>query len=93
VNRQQRRAAKKMENNAEAKKISEKIFQFNKLPEACSTCTKPFDKKDKTMLQSWNVVVKQETVRLFCPECMQKAQEVVNKYEQSNNENIERSAE
>ena len=93
MNRQQRRAAKKMENNAEAKKISEKIFQFNKLPEACSTCTKPFDKKDKTMLQSWNVVVKQETVRLFCPECMQKAQEVVNKYEQSNNENIERSAE
>jgi Zn finger protein HypA/HybF involved in hydrogenase expression len=57
--------------------ITEKISQFKKLPIACSACQEPFDKKDKDMVQSWSVVVKQETVRLFCPECIRKTQEIL----------------
>jgi len=32
------------------------------------------------MVQSWNVVVKQETVRIFCPECIKKTQEIINEH-------------
>lgn len=70
MNRKQRRGLKKQYGADASKDLSEKIFLFNKLPEACSACHKEFDKKDKDMVKSWNVVVKQEVVRLFCPECI-----------------------
>jgi len=57
--------------------IVEKISQFSKLPESCSACQEPFDKKDKDMSQSWSVVAKQDVVRLFCPECIRKTQEIL----------------
>ena len=57
--------------------IANKMTAFGKLPQQCSACTKPFDKKDKEMVQSWNVVVHQEVVRLFCPECIAKAKGVI----------------
>jgi Zn finger protein HypA/HybF involved in hydrogenase expression len=57
--------------------LVEKISQFNKLPESCSACQELFDKKDKDMALSWSVVVKQDVVRLFCPECIRKTQEVL----------------
>jgi len=72
MNRKQRREAKKRYGPDASKDISEKIFQFNKLPDMCTACQKEFDKKNKDMVQSWNVVVKQEVVRLFCPECIDK---------------------
>ena len=64
-----------------AENLSQKISQFGKLPSQCSACTEPFDKKDRDMLASWSVVVKQEVVRLFCPECIKKAQEVIENVE------------
>jgi len=57
--------------------IANKMTAFGKLPQQCSACTKPFDKKDIEMVQSWNVVVHQEVVRLFCPECIAKAKGVI----------------
>ena len=60
--------------------FSDKISQFNKLPEQCTTCSEPFDKKDREMLKSWNVVARQQTIRLFCPQCVDKAKQVVEKY-------------
>lgn len=55
--------------------MSEKITQFQSLPEQCLACLKPFDKKNKQMVMTWNVVVKEETntVRLYCPDCWQLA--------------------
>jgi len=41
------------------------------------TCDAAFDKGDKEMIKSWNVVVRQEEVRLFCPQCIKKTQEVL----------------
>ena len=83
MNRAQRRAAKKNKNN---KEVEEKISLFSKLPDECLACLKPFNKKDKKMVLSWNVVVRNdsETVRLYCPDCWQKAKNVVEAY---NNEN------
>ena len=78
MNRQERRAMEKKMGKDTTKNLSEKIFQFNKLPESCNACNKSFNKKDKEMVQSWSVVVKQEVVRLFCPECISKTKEVLN---------------
>jgi len=64
--------------------MADKVQLFGKLPQACDVCQEPFDKKDKDMVFSWNVVVRQEAVRLFCPECISKAQTIINKGE--NNE-------
>jgi len=58
--------------------FAEKISQFGKLPEQCSACSETFDKKDKDMIQSWSVVVKQDVVRLFCPSCIKKTKEALN---------------
>jgi hypothetical protein len=80
MNRKQRRALEKQAGGKTSQNFSDKISQFNKLPEQCTTCEKGFDRQDREMLQSWNVVVRQEVVRLFCPECMDKAKQVVEKY-------------
>ena len=52
---------------------------FSRLPDECLTCRKPFDKKDREMVSSWYVVVKNEskTVNLYCPSCWQTAQRVI----------------
>ena len=78
MNRKTRRKLENQMGKDASENLAEKIFQFNKLPEQCSACQKGFDKKDKDMVQSWNVVVKQETVRIFCPECIKKTQEIIN---------------
>jgi len=64
------------------KDMSEKIGLFNKIPESCDACDEPFDKKNRDMVMSWNVVVKseQEVVRLYCPECWQKAKEIIKEF-------------
>ena len=65
------------------KDMSEKMGLFNKIPESCDACDKPFDKKNKDMVMSWNVVVKseEEVVRLYCPECWSKAKEIIKELE------------
>lgn len=78
MNRQQRRALKKQTSSSAEKKMAEQVALFGKLPEQCDICRKEFDKKDKDMIKSWNVVVQQEVVRLFCPECINKTKEYFN---------------
>ena len=75
MNREQRRALAK---NKGAQDIEEQVALFNKLPEHCLTCEKPYNKNDKEMAMSWNVVVHggEEVVRLYCPECWQKAKKI-----------------
>ena len=78
MNRKQRRARKKKLSKSE-QKMAEKVALFGMLPDTCLTCQKSFDKKDKDMVFSWKVVVhnETETVRLFCPECLNKTQEFI----------------
>jgi hypothetical protein len=78
VNRQQRRAAEKRRKKGDPSQVmSDQVALFGKLPESCTTCQKEFDKKNKDMVTSWNVVVRQEVVRLFCPDCIQKTQQAL----------------
>ncbi len=83
MNRKQRRAAAKMERKNGNPDLADKMGIYTKLPEFCLMCEKEFDKRNKEMLATWNVVVReqQKTVRLYCPDCWDAAQRVVEKYE------------
>ena len=81
MNRKQRRAAKRelKKQHGVEDAVAEKMFLFEKLPKECSACTKPFDKQDRDMVVSWNVVVREEEdiVRRYCPDCWKAAQKAV----------------
>ena len=81
MNRKQRRAIEKKVGKDNSQKLADKIFQFDKLPDECLACLKPFDKKSKEMATTWNVVIRdKDTVRLYCPECWDTAQKVIEQY-------------
>ena len=64
-----------------SQKLADKILQFDQLPDECLACLKPFDKQDKEMARTWNVVVTdQDAVRLYCPECWTMALNVIEEY-------------
>jgi len=71
MNRKQRRAAAKQAKKDGTEEVAEKVALFGKLEDECLVCAKPFDKKDKEMVMSWSVVVREqeEKVNLYCPEC------------------------
>lgn len=69
---------KAVEKRKEAEKnLAGQINMFDRMPNECSACKKPFDKKSKEMAQTWIVVVRseQKLVRLFCPDCINKVKE------------------
>ena len=97
MNREQRRKNKKLNNkNSTTKKqnlteeqvrdIPEKIALFEKIPQECSACLKPFNKDNRMQVATWSVVVRNDIgqVRLYCPECWEKAKAVVQAYEKEN---------
>jgi len=77
MNRAQRRAQKKKlgkKNN-----LNKDIAMFELLPDECSACLAPYDKKDKNMVTTWSVVVREQEkiVRLYCPTCWNTAKQVI----------------
>ena len=74
MNRKQRRAVKRQVGAEASEKMANQVAQFGKMPEQCQICQKEFDRQNKEMIKSWSVVVKQEVVRLFCPDCMNSVQ-------------------
>jgi len=81
MNRKQRRAIQKKVGKESSEKLADKIFQFDKLPDECLACLKPFDKKSKEMAITWNVVIAdQDTVRLYCPNCWEVACKIAEEY-------------
>jgi|TARA_R110002110_G_scaffold272147_1_gene487699 hypothetical protein len=79
MNRKQRRAAAKAAKKGGNEDMIQKVALFGKLGEECLVCEKPFDKKDKEMVMSWNVVVREseEKVNLYCPDCWSGAMELI----------------
>jgi len=84
VNRKQRRARDKQIKKSKEKKtdLEQKMGLFDLMPEDCFLCHKDFDKKNKEMVQSWNVVVreKEQSVKIYCPECWNNAIEILKQY-------------
>tara|TARA_R110000824_G_scaffold58132_4_gene157477 strand:+ start:3391 stop:3660 length:270 start_codon:yes stop_codon:yes gene_type:complete len=64
------------------KDLQQKLNMFDKLPDECLACLSPFDKTDKAMVTTWNVVVRsaENEVRLYCPECWQNALNILQDY-------------
>ena len=52
---------------------------FDKIPDHCLTCFAPYDKMNREHVMSWNVVVreKEEKVNLYCPDCWNKATNLI----------------
>lgn len=73
-----KRAAKKKKDKAQAQHLQEQLAKqmnmFDRLPEACSACGEDFPKTREAHM-SWRVIVrnKEQQVRLFCPDCLEKA--------------------
>ena len=80
MNREQRRAAQRQAKKDGNEELSEKITLFGKLGDACLMCDKPFDKKDREMVTTWSVVVREQEdkVNLYCPECWAGAIDLLN---------------
>jgi hypothetical protein len=70
------------------KDLKQKIGLFDKLEDECLTCQKPFDKTSKEHAQSWFVAVRKQEgkVNLYCPECWNRAQEIIKDYGEKLNE-------
>ena len=83
MNRKQRRTMEKKVGKENSQKLTEKIFQFDKLPATCLTCDMPFDKKSKEMARTWSIVVQdKDNVRLYCPQCWAIALDVIQTYKE-----------
>ena len=69
--------------------MSEKLSMFDEIPTECSACMEPFDKKNREMVMTWSVVVreKESIVRLYCPECWSRAKNLVSNFFESREEN------
>ena len=73
MNRKKRRkqeAQLRKDGNSE---IAEKVALVEHLPEECTACETDYDKDNKDMAMTWNVVVREQDgenpVRLYCPTC------------------------
>ena len=84
MNRKQRRARDKKIKKSKTKTsdMEQKLGLFELMPEECFICHKAFDKADKEMVQSWNVVVreKERSVKIYCPSCWNKAKSILKQY-------------
>ena len=83
MNRKQRRERQRAIKKADKKgsEMEQKLGLFDKIPKNCLTCSEKFDKLNKEMVMSWNVVVREKEgkVRLYCPTCWDKAIEFTKK--------------
>ena len=64
------------------KDMAQKMNMFDRMPDECSACDCAFDKSNKEMVMTWNVVVRSEEniVRLYCPECWGKAKKIIKEF-------------
>ena len=62
-------------------KLVRSVSMFGLRPDACSSCSAPFDKSSKEMATTWRVVVSEEQKRvtLICPDCQAKVAEGIEK--------------
>ena len=91
MNRAQRRARERAlkKTGKKGSDMEQKLGLFEKIPKKCLTCDKKFDKLNKEMVMSWNVVVREKegVVRLYCPECWDKAIQFTKKTIAQENDN------
>ena len=93
MNRKQRRSLGKQAKKEGDVELEQKMHLFGKLPDECLSCSKSFNKQDKDMVSTWQVVVREEEgkVNLYCPTCWNAALEVTKDFKKYLEEKNERS--
>ena len=81
LKRKMKRNAQKAQKKAE-KKMAKKLMMFDMLDDECAACQKPFDKSSKEHAMTWNVIVREQEklVRLYCPDCWDKANKIIEEF-------------
>jgi len=79
IERKMKRTAQRQKKKELEKDMVQKVALFGQIPGNCLICDKEFDKKDKEMVQSWYVIVREEEkkVNLYCPECWENANDFI----------------
>ena len=74
---QEKKAKKQLE-----KEVKQKMSMFDRIPESCVACEKQFNKQDRSMVESWRVVVREDEgkVNIYCPDCWDFVQKVIKEY-------------
>ena len=82
-----KRKIKKNKKRQAEQDLKEKIGMFSQLEDSCLVCKKVFDKQNKKMVQSWYVIVRKEQnkVNLYCPECWERANDMIVKLKEEIN--------
>tara|TARA_B100000282_G_scaffold296345_1_gene277973 strand:- start:1639 stop:1917 length:279 start_codon:yes stop_codon:yes gene_type:complete len=84
MNRKQRRARDRQLKKAKKKTndMDRKLGLFELMPDDCFICHKNFDKTNKEMVKTWNVVVreKERSVKVYCPSCWNDAIKLLNEF-------------
>ena len=64
------------------KDLKQKLMLFDRLGDKCLTCEAEFDRMNKKQVMEWTVVVRNEqnVVRIYCPDCIKKAKEIIKNY-------------
>ena len=77
LKRQIKRKKEKKAKKKLAKEVKEQVGLFRLLPDACTVCGEPFNKKDREYYMTWRVAVNEEhrKVALVCPTCQEKHNE------------------
>jgi hypothetical protein len=72
------------------KDLAQKVNMFDRLPSECGACSAPFDKLNRDMVMTWNVIVREQAgeVNLYCPTCWGKANEIVQDFKKRLEERI-----
>jgi hypothetical protein len=77
MNRKQRRARDKKikKSKTETTDMEQKLGLFDLMSDECLVCHTPFDKTNKEMVKTWNVVVREQekSVKIYCPSCWNNA--------------------
>ena len=66
--------AKQLKKNAKdivQEALQAKMESFSRVPDQCTACDKPFDKRNREQVFSWMMQIHEEAgiYNLFCPEC------------------------
>ena len=79
-----KRKIKRQADKEANKEFEAKVALFGKIKDKCLVCDKPFDKKDKEMVTSWYVTVREEEgiVNLYCPECWERGLNLVQNFKE-----------
>jgi len=80
IKRDKKKRQEKGQAQETQQRLKKQMNMFDRLPESCSACKKDFPKTREAHM-SWQVTVRTEEqlVRLFCPDCQEKARELAEK--------------